>query len=92
LKYFKHVYIPDEAFFQTIIGNSKFVENVEGNLTYVDWDADPGPAMIQEKHIELFKSKRHFKTKYGVHEPFFARKFDDSSKTLIDTINTVLRN
>lgn len=90
LKYFKNVYIPDEAFFQTIIGNSKFYENVEGNLTYVDWDANPGPAMIQEKHINLFKTKKLFKTKYGEHEPFFARKFDDKSKSLIPIIDKEL--
>lgn len=91
-KFFKYVYIPDEALFQTIIGNSEFYKNTTGNLTYVDWDANPGPAMIGEKHLELFKGQKIFETKYGTNEPIFARKFNDKSKTLVDKIDESLRD
>ncbi|NGY93813.1 beta-1,6-N-acetylglucosaminyltransferase [Bacillus megaterium] len=37
--YFKYVLIPDEIFFQTILLNSKFKDEIiNDNLTYINWE------------------------------------------------------
>ncbi|MEH6748177.1 MAG: beta-1,6-N-acetylglucosaminyltransferase [Maribacter arcticus] len=91
LIYFKHVFIPDEAFFHTILGNSNFYNKIEGNLTFVDWSVNPGPAIINESHLNIFQNNYSFKTKYGSNRPMFARKFDNNSQAIINKINSTLR-
>jgi hypothetical protein len=69
VNYFKYVELPEEMFFQTIILNSKFKENViNDNLFYIDWE-NPNPTRPRifvksdfERLVESFK--------------LFARKFD----------------
>tara|TARA_R110002051_G_scaffold303610_1_gene372559 strand:- start:10798 stop:11658 length:861 start_codon:yes stop_codon:yes gene_type:complete len=91
LRFFKNVFIPDEAFFHTIIGNSPFLERTEGNLTYVDWSVHPGPANINENHLQKFQENEFFETKYGKNKPMFARKFDDNSEDIIKSITSTIR-
>ena len=91
VKFFKTSHCPDESFIHTIVGNSPFFEECKDNLTYADWTSLPGPALINEKHIELFKSHVEVpNSRYGL-EPFFARKFSDESKALIERIENELR-
>jgi hypothetical protein len=77
IKFFRSGFCPDESFFQTIIGNSVFKENVKGCLTYADWTVDPGPAVINETHIPVLKT---------LQDKFFARKFTDESLRFIEHI------
>ena len=80
-QFFRFGFCSDESFFQTIIGNSEFRNNVKGNLTYTDWSVNPGPAMIGKHHLPVLKTS----------DKFFARKFDDNSTEIIDTIDRELR-
>ena len=88
--FFKNTKIPDESFFQTIIGNSQFLDKVARNLTFTDWSRDtpPYPAIIDIEHIQDFKKNGDLFTDdaYGKGQLLFARKFPDSSDALIEFI------
>ncbi|HEY6977055.1 MAG TPA: beta-1,6-N-acetylglucosaminyltransferase [Chitinophagaceae bacterium] len=83
IQFFRFGFCPDESFFQTIIGNSKFCKNVRGYLTYADWSIDPGPAIIEPYHIPVLKT---------LTGKFFARKFNDNSAAIIELIDQELRS
>ena len=80
-QFFLFGFCSDESFFQTIIGNSEFRNNVKGNLTYTDWSVNPGPTRIGKHHVPVLKAS----------DKFFARKFDDNSAEIIDAIDRELR-
>lgn len=90
IDFFRHTLVPDEAFFQTIIGNSPFLKEVASNLTYTDWNVEIPPATIEDRHVEFLKSHIEFNDEYGKRFPFFARKFNDSSDAVIRRIQTEL--
>ena len=95
LKYFKNVYLPDESFFHTIIGNSEFAKNVTRNLTFADWSRPGGgPALIDMDHLRAFAKMDVVMADdyYGQGELLFARKFRDDSSQLTDFIDTQLIN
>lgn len=89
--FYKTAWCPEESFIPTIIGNSAFLENCKGNLTYTDWSTNPAPAIMTESHIEQFKEQEKFDTVYGTFSPFFARKFNDDSRNLIEKIEKEMR-
>ena len=69
VNYFKYVFIPDEVFFQTIILNSPFKDNViNDDLRYVDWE-NPNP------NVPAILSETDWTTIINSSK-FFARKFD----------------
>ena len=82
--------MPDEAFFQTIIGNSPFIKNTAASLTYTDWNVPVPPAAIEERHLEFLKTHIEFNDEYGKRFPYFARKFDDNSEGLLEKIRQEL--
>ncbi len=93
VKFFRNVYMPDESFFQTIIGNSDFAKHVVRNLTFADWSRPSGgPAMIDMDHLNAFvKTPRIMgDDPYGRGELLFARKFPDHSSHLTDFIDANL--
>ncbi|WP_029905208.1 beta-1,6-N-acetylglucosaminyltransferase [Prevotella sp. 10(H)] len=90
IDFFKHTLVPDEAFFQTIIGNSPFRNNTAANLTYTDWEVPVPPALIDERHIEFLKDHLEFNDEYGKRYPYFARKFNDDSGALLEKIKKEL--
>ena len=86
VNFFKNTLLPDESFFQTILGNSRFRSRIARNLTYADWSArEPHPAYITEKHIAFFQSTSSIAPDgvYDGGEMIFARKFPDESADLI---------
>jgi len=85
-EFFRHALVPDEAFFQTIIGNSQFLDRTATSLTYTDWEVPVPPAMIEDRHIEFLKNNIEFNDEYGKRFPYFARKFDDTSRSILATI------
>ncbi|MFC1830905.1 beta-1,6-N-acetylglucosaminyltransferase [Thermodesulfobacteriota bacterium] len=91
-KFFRYTRLPDEMFFQIILGNSVFRVNMRRNLTYVDWGRDiisSHPAWITEDHLDnLFDSDLSFDSEelYGQGPIFFARKFSDEHGFLIDEV------
>ncbi len=90
VNFFKNTLIPDEAFFQTILGNSPFKPRITGNLTYTDWTAGgSSPSIISEKHLELFASPSFSADdSFGPREVLFARKFPDDSERLVSTLTS----
>ena len=90
IDFFKHTLVPDEAFFQTIIGNSSFLDNTAASLTYTDWEVPVPPATIEDKHIDFLKTHIEFNDEYGKRFPYFARKFNDDSKEILERIKKEL--
>lgn len=67
LKYFKHVHIPDEMFFQTILFNSPQRDKIiNDNLRYI---------ILEDFHPEIL-TRKDFKNLKKAENKFFARKFD----------------
>lgn len=90
VRFFKNTQIPDESFFQMIIGNSQFSEKVTRNLTYSHWVYGQSPAIITDAYIDrAIENGGAFAGNddpYGSGPLLFARKFPDNSDTLIQTI------
>lgn len=81
LKEFDHIHIPEEFFFQTVLGNSRFSNRiVPDNMRYTDWSSRNGscPAILDETdYNSIVESGK-----------FFARKIDYAvSKDLIIKIS-----
>ncbi len=87
VKFYQHTLVPDEGFFQTIIGNSPFRTQVARNLTFNDWNrpVGPYPAIIDEQHMRhvLAAPAVLVDDLYGKGELLFARKFPDDSEWLV---------
>ncbi|WP_194726675.1 beta-1,6-N-acetylglucosaminyltransferase [Noviherbaspirillum malthae] len=69
LRFFKHTFIPDECYFQTIISNSPFAKNICNNdLHYIDWDRpNPNkPRTFESADLVYLQQAKQL----------FARKFD----------------
>lgn len=87
--FFKHTFVPDEMFFQTIIMNSPFAPTVRNTLTYADWESGPPyPYPIQNLHLNLF-NKEFIYTHHRLSIYCFARKFNDDSAKLIGEIEKI---
>ena len=87
--YFTNVPIPDESFFQTIIGNSDYRRRTHRSFTFTDWSrpAPPYPAVIDEAHLpRFFDGGIVADDYYGRGPMLFARKFPDDSAHLTAAI------
>ena len=89
-EFFKYTNSPDEAYHQTILGNSSFRGSVAPYLTYTDWTGVEKPAYITEEHVELLKKNMKFETEFGIQEVFFARKFHDKLDHVVRKIDKEL--
>jgi hypothetical protein len=89
--FFRNVPIPDESFFHTILGNSRFRENARRHLTLSNWQGSH-PALIQIKDIAPFAGGKPIIDGgiYGEGEVLFARKFGDDSDDVIEFIDSHL--
>jgi hypothetical protein len=86
VKFFKHTPIPDEAFFQTILGNSPYRARTQRSLTYADWSGGGShPADITEEHLEFLTATASITLDdvYGKGEVLFARKFSDEAEEIV---------
>lgn len=69
VRFFEHVFVPDELFFQTIIMNSELRDTVvNDDLRYLDWSREPAPAVLTRTDLPALVSSPHL----------FARKFDET--------------
>jgi hypothetical protein len=69
VRFFEHVLIPDELFFQTLIMNSPLRETVvNDNLRYLDWSREPAPAVLGVGDLDRMLGS----------DKLFARKFDET--------------
>jgi hypothetical protein len=95
VRFFRNTYIPDEAFFQTVLATASRSSTRKRNLTYTDWSRPnpPYPAILDLDHIEfLIQSRSIFEDSYGRGPVFFARKFPNDSKELVDRVKNTLWN
>lgn len=82
VRFFRHSFIPDEAFFQTLVSNSPYAGDVTGHdLTFAIWDRPqpPYPAIIEADDLALARASG---------KPF-ARKFRPSDFALFDRIDAL---
>lgn len=93
VKFFRNVLMPDESFFQTIIGNSKFREKVARNLTFTEWKSEDNPEYINIENLHMLKNMYKIikDDSYGHGELLFARKFRDDSSELTDFIDSWIK-
>lgn len=93
VEFFKNTLFPDESFFQTIIGNSKFRTQVKRNLTFTEWKSIRNPELLTIEHLQNLKimDKIMKEDVYGHGELLFARKFRDDSLELTDFIDNWIR-
>jgi hypothetical protein len=69
VRFFEHVFVPDELFFQTLIMNSELRDTVENDdLRYLDWSREPAPAVFTRADLPQLVSATQL----------FARKFDET--------------
>src|SRR5262249_7444890 len=91
VEFFRTSWCPEESLIHTIIGNSTFLKSCQPNLTYMDWNANPSPALIDRKHIELLRRKDRSNDN-GQSGPFFARKFSDRRPDIVELVDRELRH
>jgi hypothetical protein len=79
VKFFEHIGIPGEIFFQTLLLNSPFKDQViNDSLRYIVWSNARHPLILKVQHFDQF-----MKT-----ENLFARKFDITvDETVLDMID-----
>jgi hypothetical protein len=79
VSFFRHVDIPDEIFFQTILLNSKLRDTiVNDNLRYIDWTRGRRPAILEVRDFEAMRAS----------PKLFARKFDvNQDEMILDLID-----
>jgi len=92
LNFYRHTRVPQEMFFQTVLGNSPYIQNFKRNLTYTDWSGGGGhPATISEKHLPKFESQKILlDDAFGAGEALFARKFSDDSSRIVDVLDKII--
>lgn len=79
VKFFEHIGIPGEIFFQTVLLNSPFKDQVvNDSLRYIVWPNARHPAILGKQHFDLFIGTNNL----------FARKFDITvDETVLDMID-----
>ena len=93
-QYFEKTFAPEEMFFHTILGNSKYKLQTHRNIMYEDWsDRGAHPALINEKHINFFEENEKIILNdiWGSGEMLFARKFSDDNLNLVRRIDNMIR-
>jgi core-2/I-Branching enzyme len=92
--YFRDTFVPEESFFQTILGNSPFARRIRKLFVYADWPT-PGahPAMLDDKHLRFFEAheKVWIDDEWGSGEMLFARKFSDDDLHLVERTEEMIR-
>ena len=69
VRFFEHVFVPDELFFQTIVMNSELRDTVENDdLRYLDWSREPAPVVFTRADLPALLGSGQL----------FARKFDET--------------
>ncbi|MGX7694804.1 beta-1,6-N-acetylglucosaminyltransferase [Gordonia polyisoprenivorans] len=87
----RRMFVPDEFYFQTLLGQCPYLSEVRRNLIFADWyrPVGPRPSIIDSDHViqlsrpgGLLMENRG----YAAGPALFARKFSDDSEALTDRI------
>lgn len=88
IEFFRNTVCPDEMFIHTILGNSRFHEDLQRDLTYADWSGKgASPDYLTIEHIHAFRRSRVFP---GGGEILFARKFSEKDKDTVAALDAFL--
>ena len=69
VRFFEHVFVPDELFFQTIVMNSELRDTVDNDdLRYLDWSREPAPVVFRRGDLPALVGSG----------ALWARKFDET--------------
>jgi hypothetical protein len=69
VKFFKHVLLPEEIFFQTVLLNSPLKSKIiNDNLRYIIWPSSRHPPILRKENLKEFINSNKL----------FARKFDET--------------
>ena len=93
-KFFEDTFAPEEMYFHTIFGNSKFQAQARRNLVYEDWDGQKAhPKTIGREHLNLFRSRDKVTVEdmHGPGELLFARKLSDERLEVVDELDELIR-
>lgn len=93
VNFYKTTWCAEESFIPTIIGNSKFINNVMPGFIYTDWGGKNPPIVLEQRHLSAFFNSDEFyngtyKCKY---KALFARKFNDTTVSLVDEIDSTFK-
>ena len=93
-EYYKNTSVPDEMFFHTIVGNSKFMSNVTNTLTYTDWSMGGAhPMNIDYRHLPMIREQNKLKPTENKRRVYlFARKFNDQSGKIVKAIDKIIKS
>ncbi|WP_181008490.1 beta-1,6-N-acetylglucosaminyltransferase [Sphingomonas montanisoli] len=86
--FFRHTMCPDEAYFQTILGNSPLLDRCVRTDVYTDW-SDPveKPCHLKERHLPLLLDPAfRLSDGYGDGPAHYARKLASSNVDIVDAI------
>ena len=90
--FYKNVWCPDDAYFQTVLENSEFSFRIRNNTTYTDWsDGPPHPRDLDLNSLQLLMSDEHVNNEMESRPEskyLFARKFTEKSNALLHAIDS----
>lgn len=88
LKAFRHLDVPDEGFFQTILGNSPFRDRCSRSVVYTDWsNPSEAPCFLRSRHIEdVYSPDFRLADAYGIGKPLYARKLGSRNLDVVEAI------
>ena len=92
-QFFSELFAPEESFFHTILGNSRFRSRVKRNLLYEDWIGQGAhPEMPDDQHIARLEEHAILEIDdgFGAGELLFARKFSDENLALLDRMDAMI--
>jgi Core-2/I-Branching enzyme len=91
--FFRHVRIPDESFFQTILGNSPFLDCRKRGNVYTDWsDPKDAPCFIGDRHLpQLLHPSFELVDGYGAGPAVYARKFGSKNAGVVEEISFFIK-
>jgi Core-2/I-Branching enzyme len=87
-RFFRYVRIPDESFFQTILGNSVFLGQCARGNVYTDWsNPKDAPCFIRASHLpQVLAPSFRLADDYGSGPALYARKFGSRNRDVISEI------
>ena len=86
---YKSAAYPSASFFHTIVAHSHFTRQVKHSLTYSDLNenAPEAPALIEEKHLDLFFENLYVESSRGRYLPLFVQQFNRYNAYLQEVID-----
>jgi hypothetical protein len=92
-EFFRYTHVPEESFYHTILGNSRFYPSTHRSLLYRYWPkAGHHPAMLDESHMKFIEAQEQVRVvdQFGSGEVLFARKFSDDDLGVVARLEAII--